>query len=341
MRVRLLEGSDEAAWDAFVLAQDDATFFHRSGWRRIIESCFRRKCYFYLAEQDGEIAGVLPLVHIRSSLFGNSLISTGFYVYGGPVARSDTAHSALDEAAWNLAQELGVAYLEYRNQRRMRPDWVCKDDLYVTFKRPIDPDPEVNMKAIPRKQRAMVRKGLKSGLEAVIDADARTFFPLYSESVRNLGSPVYAKPLYGALLEEFGDDCDILTVVHDGRPVSSVLSFYFRDEVLPYYGGGKIEARRVAANDFMYWSLMEHARLRGCKSFDFGRSKVSTGPYAFKKNWGFESRPLYYEYRLAPGRDVPDVNPMNPKYRLMVATWKRLPLPFANWLGPRISRSLG
>jgi FemAB-related protein (PEP-CTERM system-associated) len=196
------------------------------------------------------------------------------------------------------------------------------------------------MKAIPRKQRAEVRRSLEFGLETWI-GDRAAHYAVYAESVRNLGTPVFPRALFDALLDLYGDDADVLTVLKDGRPLSSVLSLYFRGEVLPYYGGGTGEARRFRANDHMYWQLMEHARARGCTSFDFGRSKTGTGPYAFKKNWGFEPEPLAYEFRLAAGATLPEINPLNPKYRLMIAAWQRLPLWLANRLGPSIAKGIG
>ncbi len=132
-----------------------------------------------------------------------------------------------------------------------------------------------------------------------------------------------------------------LTIVHDGVPVASVMSFYFRDEVLPYYGGGTGEARRHAANDFLYWDLMRRACERGIRVFDFGRSKRDVGSFRFKKHWGFEPEPLAYEIRLVRATDVPDVNPLNPKYRMFVESWKRLPLPLSRLLGPPLARNLG
>jgi len=120
-----------------------------------------------------------------------------------------------------------------------------------------------------------------------------------------------------------------------------VLSFFFRNEVLPYYGGGTPRARHLGANDFMYWELMTRAADRGARLFDFGRSKIGTGSFAFKKNWGFEPEPLHYQYWLQPGREIPDHNPLNPKYRTMIAAWKRLPLPIANIIGPAIVRGIG
>jgi FemAB-related protein (PEP-CTERM system-associated) len=197
------------------------------------------------------------------------------------------------------------------------------------------------MKAIPRKQRAMVRKGIQNGLTSVCNRDVAVLHRVYAESVRNLGTPVFSRRYFKILSQVFNDCSDIVTVVDGDRPIASVMNFYFRDEVLPYYGGGTTEARRRAGNDFMYWEVMRRAAGRGYRLFDFGRSKLGTGAFAFKHNWGFEPEKLHYRYRLAPGATIPDHNPLNPKYRLFIAAWKKLPLPLANLLGPPIVRGLG
>ena len=338
--VRALDTSDTGRWDAYVNGHPDATFFHRVGWKRVIEHAFGHTTHFLLAERDGVLAGVLPLAEIRSRLFGHSLGSLPFCAYGGILADSDAATRALDAAAQSLARRLQVGSLEYRNQSARHPEWPTKE-LYVTFKKAIEPDVDANMKAIPRKQRAMVRKGIKAGLTSEIDPGIARFFAAYSESVHRLGTPVFSRKFFSMLKEVFGDDCEVLTVTLDGRVVSSVMSFYFRDEVLPYYGGGVSAARDVAGNDFMYWELMRRACERGLKVFDFGRSKRGTGSFDFKKNWGFEPSPLYYEYFLVKDRSVPEINPLNPKYRLFIEAWKRMPLALANVVGPHIVKNLG
>jgi FemAB-related protein (PEP-CTERM system-associated) len=340
LEVRELGDADAARWDAFVAQCPEATFFHRAGWRRVIEASFGKRCPFLFAERDGEIRGVLPLVHVKTRFFGNSLISTGFTVGGGTAAIDDEARKALDARAVALADELDVDYLEYRSGTATHDGWASKPDLYVLFQKPIDPDPEKNMLAIPRKQRAMVRKGIKAGLVSEIDEDTDRLFPVYAESVRNLGTPVFTAGYLRNLKREFGPDCDIVTILDGGRPVASVLNFYFRDTVLPYYGGGTEQAREVAGNDFMYWEVMRRAAERGFRLFDYGRSKRGTGAFAFKKNWGFEPRPLVYEFWLRRGGELPDINPLNPKYRLFIAGWQRLPLAIANRLGPWIARDL-
>jgi FemAB-related protein (PEP-CTERM system-associated) len=246
----------------------------------------------------------------------------------------------LTAAACELARSLGVDHLELRNRSRSHAGWPVKD-LYVTFRRPISPDAEQNLHAIPRKQRAVVRKGVKEGLRADIDRDASRHYRLYCESLRNLGTPVFARAYLDRLLEVFRDDCEVLTVTHSSGPVASCLSFYFRDEVLPYYGGGTQAARRLGGNDFMYWEIMERARQRGCRMFDFGRSKKGTGPYDFKRYWGFEPEPLQYEYFLVNGRELPNLSPTNPRYERMIRVWRRLPLPLTQVLGPPLARYLG
>ena len=340
LAVRTLAPEMKTRWDDYVSSKEGATFFHRAGWKEVIERAFGHEAKFLFAERDGKLCGILPLGHIRSRLFGNALISSPFCVYGGVVADDDAVADVLIEAACDQARALGVDYLEMRGRRPSRPDWPTKD-LYVTFRKAIDPDPEKNMLNIPRKQRAMVRKGIKNGLSSEIDDDTGRFFDMYSTSVRNLGTPVLPRKYFRILKEVFAADCEILTVTHEGNAVSSVISFYFRDEVLPYYGGGDESARRLAANDFMYWEVMRRACERGCRVFDYGRSKQGTGSYSFKKNWGFEPEPLYYQYYLVKAKEMPDINPLNPKYRLFVNLWKRLPLPVSRLVGPVLSRNLG
>jgi FemAB-related protein (PEP-CTERM system-associated) len=198
------------------------------------------------------------------------------------------------------------------------------------------------MLAIPRKQRAMVRKGMKNGLRSEIDPTAERFFALFADNVHRHGTPALPRRYFDALLRVFGSDCEVLTVVDTtGRPVSSVLSFYFRDEVLPYYAGDDVAARDQGGNDFKYWELLRRSCERGLKLFDYGRSKRDTGPYSFKKNWGFEPASLAYEYQLLGRADVPQNNPLNPRYRAMIALWRRLPRPLVNAVGPMLARNLG
>lgn len=336
-----LDAESEDAWREFAEASPEATFFHLPEWSKILEQVLGHRSYYYYVRQGGRITGILPLAHIRSRLFGSALISTPFCVYGGICAVTAEARECLHRTAAALGDELGVDHLEYRSISGPSPAGAVTKDLYVTFRKTLDPDPEENLKAIPRKQRAMVRKGIQAGLKGEIDDRTDRFYASYSESLRNLGTPVLQAGFYRALKEVFGDRCEVLTITRDATVICSVMSFYFRDEVLPYYGGGGDLARIFKGNDFMYWELMRRATERGIRVFDYGRSKKGTGSYSFKKNWGFEPQPLNYHYHLVRARSVPDINPLNPKYRLFIRAWQHLPLPVSRWLGPLIARSLG
>ncbi|CAM2750524.1 Uncharacterized protein involved in methicillin resistance [Janthinobacterium lividum] len=345
--VRSLQGHEHGRWDAFVDTCPEATFFHRAGWQTIMQQGFNHDSYFLYAEQDGRIAAVLPLAHLRSRLFGSSLVSLPFCVYGGIAGGGAAVRRALDSAAQALARRLGVGQLEYRwreveqsASENADSSWLQKP-LYATFRRPLHADAEQNLLAIPRKQRAVVRKAMTGGLHSAIDYDLNHFYPVYAASVHRLGTPVFARRHFALLRTVFGSDCEVLTAYHGQQAQASVLLFYFRDEVLPYYGGGSVLARSTGANDFMYWEAMRRASARGYRLFDFGRSKLGTGAYDFKKNWGFTPQPLPYAYKLVRAKSLPDVNPLNPKYALFIRAWRRLPLPLANLLGPHIVRQLG
>jgi FemAB-related protein (PEP-CTERM system-associated) len=336
-----LTSDEERAWDDFVRHSPSGTFFHLSAWKRVIERAFGHRTYYLLAKRGRRVCGVLPLTHIKSLLFGNSLISNAFCVYGGPVADSEEVRLALSARALEIAHDLAVECLEFRPLRLDQTDRQPGRGLYATFRRAILGDAEANMKAIPRKQRAVVRKGIANGLRADLDDNVDRLHDVYAHSVRNLGTPVFPKRYFQILREEFQELCDVLTVVNSGKPVASVLNFYFRDEVLPYYGGGLTEARALAGNDFMYWEVMRRASERGYRLFDFGRSKYGTGSFDFKRNWGFEPTPLDYEFHPVTSCKIRDVNPLNPKYRLAIEMWRHLPVPLTKLVGPAIVRSIG
>lgn len=330
---------------AFVEAQPGATPFHLPQWTMAVARGTRQRAHCLVAERaDGQVAGLLPLTEIGSPLFGRALVSAGFGVSGGVLAPADNAASALVDAGWALATRLRCPTMELRGGAHPGAGWSVDDSTYLGFVRPLAADDEAELLAIPRKQRAEIRKALAAGLDVSTGTDARhqaAHYAVYAESVRNLGTPVFPQNLFRQVLAGFGDAADILVVWHAGKPVASVLSLYMAGTVLPYWGGGTQKARALRANEMMYFSLMGHARRRGCARFDFGRSKAGTGPAAFKKNWGFEGAPLRYFKRTADGMAPREINPMSPRYRLQVAAWRKLPLWIANRAGPLISRGLG
>jgi FemAB-related protein (PEP-CTERM system-associated) len=338
--VRPFENRDVISWDSFVLSHAEGTFFHRIGWHSIFRDVFRLEPRYLVAERNEHIVGVLPLVLQRSRLFGDGLMATPFCVQGGPLALDSEIDAALTSAALTLQTQTSAPYLEFRS-RIATHGWAVKKGLYATFSKSLSADDQENLLAIPRKQRAIVRKTLDSGLTSHVDEGIDNLFRVYSESVRNLGTPVFPKRYFSVLRNTFGKDCDTVVVKDRGVPISAVMNFYHHETVLPYYGGGTKLARRNGANDYLYWEVMRRAAARGYRHFDFGRSKAGTGAFSFKKNWGFEPEWLEYEYHFLPGHSMPDKNPLNPKYSRKIEAWKKLPLPIANFLGPLLIRGLG
>ena len=343
--VDLRDAGEVARLDAFVRAHPEGTPFHLPAWSTAVaEGCGQRSHTLVAERADGSLAAMMPLTEIRSPLFGKALVSNGFAVGGGILSDSEDAVRPLGEAAWALAETLACPTLEVRGGPLKGPEWIRDETTYLGFVRPLAASDEAALTAIPRKQRAEVRKSLEIDLEVSVgrqDGDLRAHYAVYAESVRNLGTPVFPAALFRSVLKEFGASADILTVRSKGTPVASVLSLYMNGTVYPYWGGGTHAARGLRANDRMYFALMAHARSRACTRFDFGRSKAGTGPAAFKKNWGFLGVPLLYAKRAAEGETPREINPLNPRYRLQIEVWKKLPLWVANQLGPHISKGLG
>ncbi len=339
--VDLRDASERERIGAFVREQG-GSLFHTPPWLLAVENGTGQRAGGFVAEQMGVITGWLPLTEVRSMLFGKALVSSGFGVGGGILAESDEAVRNLADAAQHQAEQLGFPSVELRGGV-VPPGWEAVTDKHCGFERTLAEDDEAELLAIPRKARAEVRKGLKNDLTVRVGregTDLAAHYAVYSESVRNLGTPVFPKALFLAMIEAFGDAADILTVEQDGKPVASVLSFYHDGAVMPFWGGGTFAARGARANEVMYYELMLHARRKGMVRFDFGRSKTGSGPFKFKKNWGFEPEPLTYAVWNAPGEVPRDIDPNSDAYQRKIELWKKLPLPLANTIGPFIARGL-
>ncbi|MFB0611567.1 FemAB family XrtA/PEP-CTERM system-associated protein [Aurantiacibacter poecillastricola] len=336
-----LRQPDEAARIEGFVAEHGGSVFHRPAWLLAIEAGTGQRARGLLAEKAGQITGWLPLNEIHSPLFGRMLASSGFAVEGGVLANSQATALILLAAACELAQRLSCPTIELRGGPAGE-GWQVRTDSHCGFIEALAADDDAQLKAIPRKQRAEVRKGLKSDLTIHVGTaprDRHEHYAVYAESVRNLGTPVFPRSLFDAVLDSL--DADILTIRHQHKPVASVLSLYHGGAVMPYWGGGTWEARALRANDRMYYELMMHARQRGCTRFDFGRSKTGSGAWYFKKNWGFAPQPLSYASWTAPGHEARDADPTSAKHQSQIALWKRLPLLVTNRIGPMVARGLG
>jgi FemAB-related protein (PEP-CTERM system-associated) len=340
--MEIIEFRDEhtSSWDRFVYQQEKATFFHLTGWKRVVEGVFRHRSRYLLAQERGEITGILPLFLIKSRLFGKFLVSVPFAVYGGICALHDDARAGLLERAKEIAQEQEVDYLELRNLRP-DPSTLSLNDLYVTFMKPLPSDPAQCLRELPRKARAAARQSVEYGLKCEVSLGRlKEHHHLNAIQMRRLGSPALPFSWFQSLAQEFKDQSTILSVKYRGKLVASVFVFLFRDAVLPYYSGSLQEYNRYHTSNFMYLKLMEFGVENGYKIFDFGRSRKGTGPYSFKKNQGFDSRPLFYQYYLNRVTQIPNVTPSNPKFDYPKRIWQKMPLPVTKWLGPKLVRAI-
>lgn len=330
--------------DDWLAGRADATPFHRPAWISAVAKGTRQRALMLVSRDvKGAINGVLPLNIIHSRLFGRALVSSGFAVGGGILADHRRAIDALTDACWAIAQREHCGTVELRGGELPAQGWIIRDEAYLNFAKPMAADDEAQLAAVPKRHRAEIRKGLANGLTFTRGDDAAlraVHYDLYARSVHRLGTPVFPRALFDAVMDAFGAQADIAIASKDGVPVSSVISLYHGDAVMPYWHGADIASRQLRSNEYLYFMLMGDARARGYRVFDFGRSKVGTGPAAWKKSWGFEGDPLSYAVRAAKG-EARDVNPLSPKYQRKVEMWKKLPLPVANLIGPMLARGLG
>ncbi|MEY4237654.1 MAG: hypothetical protein RL339_255 [Pseudomonadota bacterium] len=331
--------------EALVAAHPQATPFHRPGWLTAVAKGSGNKALVLALEHGPDLVATLPLLEVHSPLFGRVLVSSGFGVGGGVLTTGRGQAEALFSFAEEQALRRSCPTIELRGGAlpEGRAGWKVRHDSHCGYVAELAADDEAQLLWVPRKQRAEVRKGLAADLTVSVGtsaAERAAHYAVYSESVRNLGTPVFPKRLFAEVLDALGEAADILTVWDQGQPVASVLSLYHRGTVMPYWGGGTQAARKLRANDRMYFELMLHARRRGCARFDFGRSKVNSGAGEFKKNWGFEAEPLGYASWTAPGAEARDADPTSDRHAARIALWKKLPLPVANLVGPFIARGL-
>ena len=336
------DATEVARIERFV-AESGGSVFQRPLWLSAIAEGTGNPAHGIVVERGTTLLGWLPLTLVHSPLFGRALVSSGFGVGGGMLFLRERDIDLLAGAASELAQRLCVPSIELRDA--VAPDgWDTIRGKHANFSRDLAEDDDAQLLAIPRKARAEVRKGLANDLTITVgssEQDRAAHYAVYAESVHNLGTPVFPRSMFDAVLDRFGDDADILTVSHGARPTASVLSLYHKGTVMPFWGGGTFAARSLRANERMYYELMLHARRKGCTRFDFGRSKTGSGPFSFKKNWGFEPEPLVYRSWCAPGSEARNIDPTDAGYSAKIELWKRMPLSLANRIGPAIARGLG
>jgi FemAB-related protein (PEP-CTERM system-associated) len=335
LSVRPALPQDDPAWDAFVESHPHGSPFHLTAWRDCIRETFGYQPRSLLAEEGGRIHAVLPLFLVSSPLAGRILLSSPFAVYGGVLASGEEARAAMKEGLEHLARRENVQYAELRNAWESQCLGYQRIRRYVTFTQELAGSEEQLLQGIPRKTRASIRKSLQCELSSRRTRDLDSFCRLYLANLRRLGTPAFPRSHFRRLLDRFGENSFVLEVISSGRVVAAVLTFTFRDQILPYYGASDPRFHALQPNNFMYWDLMRSGLHGGMRLFDFGRSKIEkSGSFDFKAHWGMTMRELPYEVLPVRRREIPDLSPNNPKFELFLRVWSRLPLWFTNAVGP-------
>ena len=339
IRTLPLEARAHVQWDRFVYGHPRGTFFHQISWMRVMEKTYGYRPTYFYAERDGQITGIAPSFLVSNWLSGRCLISLPFAVYGGVCAADSASEEALINRLEELAQENDVEYLELRNRDGgIRPGY-HENNRYATFTIPLVPDARKLYSEFPKDIRYMIRKGEKAGLKVRRGFDEiDSFYRLMTINLRRLGTPAFPRALFQNLIQEYTNQVDLTLVYAGDKPVAGGMSFFFRDWMQPYYIGSVEEAKGLAANNFLWWKLIEHAAETGHSTFDFGRSKKASGNFDFKKKWNPRIESLSYQVRLVRRTEVPNFSPANPKFELATNLWKKMPLGFTRVIGPRVVR---
>jgi len=337
--IKGLKPQDEVAWDEFVSQHPNGTPFHLLAWKRSIQETFQYQPTYLLAMDDTRICGVLPLFLVENFVIGRVLISCPFAVYGGILADSPEASTALQLYVRSFGNELRVDHVELRNAHPEQCSAAPHLSQYVTFTQQTETDELTLLASLPKKTRNIVRKVLRMNYETRIESsDFRRFEDLYSRNMRRLGTPSFPRRHFSSLKTHFGSMVDVREVLLDGKVVAASLNFYFRDHMHVYYAASDPAFKGSAPNNYMYFDHLRWAGQNGYRTFDFGRCKRGTGVFEFKRHWATTMRELPYETVLIRRNDIPNNTPTNPRFRLAIETWKSVPLPITRLLGPQLIR---
>lgn len=328
-------------WDAYVESRSDATLYHLWGWREVFERAFGHKTVYLAAKQNGEMTGVLPLVQFDHAIFGRFLVSLPFVNYAGVLASTDEAARALIDRARELGVKSNASHIELRHYEQRFPDLQAKRHK-VTMLLPLLRSAETMFSKVDKSVRNQIRKAQKSELTAESGGLelAGEFYDVFCENMRDLGTPVYSRRFFEEVLRAFPERARVFIVRKGTQAIAGGFTLGYRGSIEVPWASSLREFRSICPNYLLYWAMIEFAIAHGFDQFDFGRSTPDDGPYKFKKQWGAQAVPLCWEYQLIRAASLPDRSPKNPKFRMAIAAWQRLPLGVANVLGPRFARYL-
>lgn len=341
MRVNAASQKDSAAWESFVAAHDRCRNYHRWAWKSVIEQAFGWRTFYLMAEENGRISGILPLVWLKSTLFGNLLCSLPFLSDAGLVADTQEACEALLAETMRLAHDVKAKYVELRHRAYSPVSWPAKTNK-VTLECDVYPDAEENMARLSTKMRTNARRSLKLGLDAQFGTQEflADFYEVFCLKMRELGTPVYGRKFFEAILDHFPGESFICRVQHQGRTVAAGFLTGWRSTMEANWSAASPYAMSLRPNMFLFWQMLCFAGQKGYRIFDFGRSSIDSGTYQFKQQWNTRVVPLHWNYWDASGRGAMELNPGNPRYRAAIWAWQRLPVAVTKWIGPPLARCL-
>ena len=341
MRVTATSEKNSADWDAFVFANARCVNYHRWAWKRVIEKAFGWRTFYLMAEENAKVSGILPLVWLKSRLFGNFLCSLPFFSEAGLVADTPAACDALLAETIRIAQDLKAEYVELRHRETSPVPWPAKTNK-VTLECEVYPDAEENMRRLSTKMRTNVRRSLRLGLEAEFGAEEllNDFYDVFCLKMRELGTPVYSRDFFAAILEQFRGEAFICRVRHNAQTVAAGFLTGWRGVIEANWSAASPKAMKLRPNMFVFWRMLCFAGEKGYRVFDFGRSSVGSGTYEFKQQWNTRVVPLHWNYWNSAGDQVLELNPENRRYRAAIWAWQRLPVSLTKWIGPPIARCL-
>ena len=337
-----LEPGEEVAWDGYVEEHPEATGYHLTGWRHLITKAFGHPTFYFMARgAQGEVRGILPLVFLKSPLFGQFLVSLPYVNYGGLIADGPEVQEALLGVASEKAKELGASHIELRHTGGPELAWPKKDHK-VSMRLDLPTRFEDLMKAFPPKLRSQVRRGEKEGMRVQVGGLEMLddFYRVFSRNMRDLGTPVYRKEFFAAILSTFPKVATIAVVRYEGNPVATGFLYGFRHTLEIPWASSDRRYARFAPNMFLYGAVLKYACEQGYRCFDFGRSSKESGTYRFKEQWGAKPLQLQWYYWLRAGGPLPELNPQNPKYALAIRLWQQLPVSLTTMVGPMIAKYL-
>lgn len=327
-------------WEDFADHHVDCLNYHRWSWKKIIENTSAWRPFYLMAIDDDTVCGILPLFWQKSVMFGKLLCSIPYFSHAGIVAKNEETQSALVIEAMRIAKDLKADHLELRQRRIAIPNMKTKKNK-VMLACEIYPDAERNMMRLSTKMRTNVRRSLKSGLRAEFGGSEllRDFYRVFCLKMRELGTPVYSQRFFEAIIETFPDETFVCRILNDEKIIGAAFLTGYRNSIEVNWSASDPAALALRPNIFLFWNLLCFAGQKGYSVFDFGRSSMGSGTYNFKLQWGALPIELNWNY-WAPSGIAVDVSPDNPKYRVAIGLWRRMPLVFTQFVGPVIARHL-